>query len=78
MYKLLIKITREGIMTKKDYLIVAGAFNDSFSEWGGSQQVSELLEVFADWFENDNPNFDRDKFMEASTTGTEAEEEYDI
>jgi hypothetical protein len=59
-------------MTKKDYIIAAGAFNDSFSEWGHTQQTEELLNVFADWFRNDNPNFDRDRFIEAATDGTEA------
>ena len=60
-------------MTRKDYIIAAGAFNDSFSEWGESQQVTELMEVFISWFENDNPNFNRDMFMEYATAGTEAE-----
>jgi hypothetical protein len=63
-------------MTKKDYIIAAGAFNDSFSEWGGSRQVIELMEVFMEWFENDNPNFDRAKFLEFATIGTEAAEEF--
>jgi hypothetical protein len=64
-------------MTKKDYINAAGAFNDSFSEWGATSQLEELTEVFANWFENDNPNFDREKFLYACVAGTDAENAVD-
>jgi len=54
------------MMTKKDFEAVAKVLNFSSAfgspQWETRQWIaSELAELFA----NDNPNFDRDRFMEA-------------
>lgn len=47
-------------MTKKDYIALAYIFRKH-----GFNEDSYFLDEVMDYFKKDNPNFDRDKFMEA-------------
>ena len=53
-------------MTRKDYVKTAEILNN----WWNSCPVElsdfqELVYDFSDWFSDDNPNFNEEKFMEA-------------
>lgn len=51
-------------MTKKDYLKAVEHIKSAL--WVRNDYERKLLAVtFADFFENDNPRFDRERFMKA-------------
>jgi hypothetical protein len=55
-------------MTRKDYVKIAEAVNESRCREVGSFNVvyeEDLIENLCSVFEQDNPNFDRNKFVEA-------------
>ncbi len=61
-------------MHKKDYISIAKAIrNNNFPiKWGGARKVirkvidfDDFVDCLIDIFEEDNPLFDRDKFIEA-------------
>lgn len=50
-------------MTRKDYVMIAEVIATS---WHGSDETqADLANNFADVLENDNPRFDRDRFLTA-------------
>ena len=50
-------------MTRKDYVLIADVIATS---WHGSAQLKEYLAVkFADKLAEENPRFDRDRFLVA-------------
>ena len=51
------------MMTRKDYVKTAEILNDVV--YGTFETTAELIEAFADMFEQDNPNFDRSRFIYA-------------
>ena len=51
-------------MTRKDYVAVADILN-IFRDDVEKQTMLDLINEFSDLFEEDNPNFKRDKFTEA-------------
>lgn len=54
------------MLTKRNYIAISKIFRDTICKGEGSCQVEdELLEKLADIFESDNPNFNRDKFLQA-------------
>ena len=60
------------MMTRKDYVAVAKIINNYFDladkHDGLNANVHDfLIDPFIEFFGNDNPNFDADKFWEACT-----------
>ena len=60
------------MLTKKDYIKIVGIFNkrkpfktDSNIDDGRMYQQNELIEDFATWLKEDNPDFNIDKFNKA-------------
>jgi hypothetical protein len=58
------------MMTRKDYVVTAEILNDKLYSLGASSQaaqhaVEEIAKDFADYFEEDNVRFNRQRFMEA-------------
>jgi hypothetical protein len=51
------------MMTRKDYISTAKILNDAIN--GAFENESEVVEAFADMFEQDNPTFDRSRFIYA-------------
>jgi hypothetical protein len=54
------------MMTRKDYVETAKILN-SFVDVIPSDTMVELVEDFVEMFQNDNPNFDYTRFLEAVT-----------
>ena len=52
------------MMTRKDYVAVADILN-LFRDDVEKQTLVDLVNEFSDFFEEDNPNFKREKFSEA-------------
>ena len=60
------------MMTRKDYVKVAEIINSYFDNADQHEGLVAnvhdfLIEPFIEFFENDNPNFNADKFWEACT-----------
>jgi hypothetical protein len=58
------------MMTRKDYVVTAEILNDKLYALGNSSVVlrdvvEEIAKDFADYFEEDNPRFNRERFMQA-------------
>jgi hypothetical protein len=54
-------------MSKKDYEAVARILSDSRAI--SDAALPYLAEKFADWFADDNPRFDRERFLKACGLG---------
>lgn len=54
------------MMTRKDYVETAKILN-SFVDVIPSDTMIELVEDFVEMFQNDNPNFDYERFLKAVT-----------
>jgi uncharacterized membrane protein len=54
------------MMTRKDYVSTAEILN-SFVDVIPSDTMIELVEDFVEMFQNDNPNFDYERFLKAVT-----------
>ena len=58
------------MMTRKDYVVTAEILNDKLYALGNSSVVlrdvvEEIAKDFADYFEEDNERFNRERFMQA-------------
>lgn len=57
-------------MTKKDYVAISSLLNEQLETNKRlsrvADAVADLAERFADHFEKDNPNFDRERFLTAA------------
>jgi hypothetical protein len=55
-------------MTKKDYIQIAVLLKDARDplSWGFDHLINQLTESFADVLAEDNPQFDRARFLEAA------------
>lgn len=53
------------MLTKKDFKKVAEIFKLKISIDGNSFPTYDLISAFVEWFKEDNPLFDEDKFREA-------------
>jgi len=51
-------------MTRKDYVATANILN-TYVDQIDFLIMSEIADGFAEYFENDNPNFDYQKFIDA-------------
>lgn len=55
------------IMTKKHYKIIAACFKQAYKEAKGSPEaivvICNLIENVSNCFQNDNDNFNKDKFQ---------------
>jgi hypothetical protein len=51
------------MMTRKDYVISAEILNQAFPE--NPDLILEMAQDFADYFQKDNPRFDRGRFFSA-------------
>jgi hypothetical protein len=51
------------MMTRKDYVVTAEILNEYLDE--SSDVVQAIAKEFADYFADDNPKFDRVRFMQA-------------
>lgn len=56
------------MMGKKDYIAIANVISGLEEIDGNLVSKVNLIIVLADYFEKDNPNFDRDKFNNACQT----------
>jgi hypothetical protein len=54
------------MMTRKDYVSTAEILN-GFVDVIPSEIMVELVEDFVEMFQNDNPNFDYNRFLKAVT-----------
>ena len=54
------------MMTRKDYVSTAEILN-GFVDLIPSDTMIELVEDFVEMFQNDNPNFDYERFLKAVT-----------
>lgn len=54
-------------MTKKDYVLIAKAFNECYAF--GHPTLPVFLQILCVAFEEDNPRFSREKFMQAALKG---------
>jgi hypothetical protein len=52
------------MMTRKDYVKTAEILN-KYRSFVDDTVWNDLIDDFAFWFENDNPNFNTDRFIEA-------------
>jgi hypothetical protein len=52
------------MMTRKDYVATANILN-TYVDQIDFLIMSEIADGFAEYFENDNPNFDYQKFIDA-------------
>ena len=55
-------------MTRKDYVAIAQAINDEirpYSEHAIQSTVYNIIDNLCDTFQEDNPRFDRARFLEA-------------
>jgi hypothetical protein len=58
------------MMTRKDYVVAAEILNEKMYALGNSKAVlkdviEDIASDFADYFAEDNPKFDRVRFMQA-------------
>lgn len=52
-------------MTRKDYIEIARILREFRNCFNSDGNYSSMVEWFADWCEDDNPRFDRDRFEKA-------------
>ena len=52
------------MMTRKDYVATA-EIRSNYSMYFDTVMFADIVNDFADMFENDNPRFNHDKFVEA-------------
>jgi hypothetical protein len=52
------------MMTRKDYVATAEILSN-YSMYFDVNMFADIVNDFADMFENDNPRFDHDRFVEA-------------
>ena len=57
------------MMTKKDFVAIAKIIKEVKEDWDGGTPFKSVIsffeDSFADYFETQNPNFDRDRFIKA-------------
>lgn len=54
----------ERVMTRKDYIKTANILN-SFADEIPARVFEDMVDIFADWFQSDNENFDKARFEKA-------------
>lgn len=62
------------MMTRKDYVQTANILNGYIDEMD-FLVMQEIVDEFAEMFENDNPNFNYQKFVDAVFAETKEDEE---
>lgn len=52
-------------LTRKDYNLIAGALKEVKGTFPDAIPLDRAIDVIADYLENDNPRFNRDRFLVA-------------